>query len=143
MIPAMNIVGSNVVSSMLENAKRFRRSGWFQRAICGRFICVAWMVLAMQAGMASAADVESAAQPKDHLQSVAYSVVTPLSSYQRAQFQLAAVEPDIEAVDKEKMKEIMGFQDDDRKTRQFIEYVMLPLGLCLILIMVLRGAFVK
>lgn len=53
-------------------------------------------------------------------------------------------DPAPEAIDKAKAAEIMGRDlDDERRTRKFLELVILPLGVCFMMIMLLRRGFLN
>ena len=53
-------------------------------------------------------------------------------------------DPESESIDKAKTAEIMGRNlDEERKTRKFFELVLLPLGVCFMLIMLLRRGFLN
>lgn len=53
-------------------------------------------------------------------------------------------DPAPEAIDKAKAAEIMGWDlDDERRTRKFLELVILPLGVCFMMIMLLRRGFLN
>ena len=54
----------------------------------------------------------------------------------------APSESSSDAIDKVKVKEIVGFQEDIR-TQKFFECVLLPLGVCLGLILLLRRGLLR
>lgn len=50
-------------------------------------------------------------------------------------------DPDV--VDKAKLKEIMGYKDDEQTFRKFLEFVILPLSVCLAMIVLFRRGLMR
>lgn len=118
-----------------------RRSG-FDRMIL--LVCVG---VAMHAGLSSAAMVGRTVAAGSTAQRSASSSVALRPRYQGTQIALASAEPVDRAsqdmVDKMKAREIMGYKDEERRTLKFFQLVVLPLGICFVLIMLLRGGILN
>ena len=105
-------------------------------------LCIACMFSLMERGVLASELIRKT----DVLGSFASQVVdlptvTKLVALQ-APIALAVVEPSGSStpdfIEKTKAREIMGFQDDDRTIRKFLELVVFPLGVCLVMILLLR-----
>lgn len=111
------------------------------------FISVGFVAVTIDSGLASAAIVLQVAVPSyvacqsrdsaDILPSALKGMQPAISAAE------TPAESETDAMDKAKVNEIMAVQDDERKVRKFLELVVLPLGICLALVMLLRRGFLN
>ena len=94
---------------------------------------------AQPASLLVTAAVESVAGGKTDAPQQSVPPTAPVSvGTQSAAEDAAAVE-----MDKAKVREIMGFDDDQRTIRKFFELVVIPLGVCLALVVLLRRGLLR
>lgn len=114
-------------------------------SVIARMIRLTCLGFILQAGLCSAAVFPETNAPVTQARRHDDSALAVQYRVQRSPVTLASAAQSDQArddvVDKMRTKEIMGFQDDELRTRKFLQLVILPLGICFALVFLLRRGF--